>query len=121
MNYLTENMKSFGKILLTMYGVTAILLFLLSVLVQRLGLEDGAISVGICAVYVISTFLGGFLAGKVQKTKKFIWGILMGLMYMIIMLVLTFAIKKGFGATVSDFIINLLLSVGGGMIGGMVS
>ncbi len=121
MNYLTENMKSFGKILLAMYGVTAILLFFLSVLVQRLGLEDGAISVGICAVYVISTFLGGFLAGKVQKTKKFIWGILMGLMYMIIMLVVTFIAKKGFDATVSDFVINFLLSVGGGMLGGMIS
>lgn len=121
MNYLSENMKSLGKILLAMYAVTAILLFLLSVLVQRLGLESGAISVGVCAVYVVSTFIGGFLAGKVQRTKKFIWGILMGLMYVVIMLAVTFIAKKGFDAAISDFVINLLLSLGGGMLGGMIS
>lgn len=121
MNDLAENLKSFGKILLAMYGVTALLLFLLSFLVQHMGLEGGVISVGICAVYVISTFAGGFLAGKVQKTKKFIWGILTGLMYMILMLVITFFVKKGFDAALSDFVINLLLCVGGGMLGGMIS
>lgn len=121
MKYLSENLKSLGKILLAMYGVTAVLLFVLSVLVQRLGLKSGAISVGICVVYVISAFAGGFLAGKVQKTKKFIWGMLMGLMYVVIMLVLTLLVKKGFRAELSDFVLNLLLAVGGGMIGGMAS
>lgn len=118
---LLENVKGLGKILLVMYGVTAVLLFLLALLVQKLELGEGAISVGICAVYVISTFLGGFLVGKVQKTKKFVWGILMGLLYVIVMLVATLIAKKGFHAQMSDFVTNLVLSVAGGMIGGMVS
>lgn len=116
-----ENVKSLGKILLVMYAVTALLLFLLAVLVQRLGWESGAISIGISVVYVISCFFGGFLAGKVQKTKKFIWGILMGLMYMIVMLMISMIVKHGLGGETSDFAWNLLLCVGGGMIGGMVS
>ena len=118
---MADSVKSVGKILLVMYAVTAALLFLLAVLVQQFGWEQGAISVGISVVYVISCFLGGFLAGKVQKTKKFIWGILLGLMYLMIMLVITMIVKHGFHSTVAAFVTNLLLCLGGGMIGGMVS
>lgn len=121
MKYLSENMKSLGKILLVMYAVTAILLFLLAVLVQRFQLESGGISVGVCIVYVISCFLGGFFAGKVQKAKKFLWGLLMGLVYLVIMSVVTLLAKKGFDAALSGFLLNLLLCLGGGMLGGMVS
>ena len=121
MNVLADSIKRVGKILLVMYVITDVLLFLLAVLVQQFGWEQGAILVGISVVYVISCFFGGFLAGKVQKTKKFIWGILLGLMYLMIMLVLTMIVKHGFHSTVSEFVINLLLCLGGGMIGGMVS
>ena len=121
MKYLSENLKSFGKILLAMFAVTALLLFLLAFLVQQFGMESGAVSIGICIVYVISCFIGGFFAGKVQRTKKFIWGILMGLMYLIVMLVITMIVKQGFHSTMSAFVLNLLLCLGGGMLGGMIS
>lgn len=121
MNFLGKNVKSLGKILLVMYVVTAILLFLLAFLVQQFGWERNVISIGISIVYVLSCFIGGFFAGKVQRSRKFIWGILMGLMYLIIMLVVTLAVKSGFHSTMSAFVMNLLLCLGGGMIGGMVS
>ena len=114
-------MKAIGKILLVMYVITAVLLFLLAVFVQKLGWESGAISLGISVVYVISCFMGGFLAGKVQKNKKFVWGILMGLAYMIIMLAVSLAAKHGLHSSMSAFIINLLLCLGSGMLGGMIS
>ena len=116
-----KSVKSLGKMILLMYATTALLLFLLAVLVQQFEWEQGAISIGISVVYVISCFFGGFLMGKIQKTKKFIWGILMGLMYLMIMLVITLIIKHGFYSTMSAFVTNLLLCLGGGMVGGMVS
>ncbi len=115
------NLKSLGKILLAMFAVTALLLFLLAFLVQQFEWGSGAISVGISSVYVLSCFIGGLFAGKVQKTKKFIWGILMGLMYVVILLMLTLLTKHGFQASVSEFVVNLLLCLGGGMIGGMLA
>ena len=121
MKFWGENVKSLGKILLVMYAATAICLFLLAALVERLGWENGAISVGISVVYVISCFLGGFLAGKVQKTRKFVWGILMGLLYVIVMLGITMIVKNRLGGGTDDFTMNLLLCLGGGMIGGMIS
>ena len=121
MKYLTESLKSIGKILLLMYAVTAILLFLLAILVQQFNWDNDAISIGISMVYVISCFIGGFFVGKVQQNKKFIWGILIGLAYLIIMLVITLVVKHGFHASVSAFVTNLLLCLGAGMLGGMLS
>ena len=121
MKYLSENLKSIGKILLLMYVVTAMLLFLLAVLVQRFNWDNNAISIGISTVYVISCFIGGFFVGKVQQNKKFIWGILIGLAYVIIMLVITLVVKHGFHSSVSAFVTNLLLCLGAGMLGGMLS
>ena len=114
-------MKVIGKILIAMYGVTAVLLFLLAVFVQKLGWESGAISIGFSIVYVISCFVGGFFVGKVQQTKKFIWGIFMGLAYVIIMVAVSLAAKHGLHSSMSAFIINLLLCLGSGMLGGMIS
>ena len=121
MKYLSESLKSIGKILLLMYVVTAMLLFLLAVLVQRFNWDNNAISIGISTVYVISCFIGGFFVGKVQQNKKFIWGILIGLAYVIIMLVITLVVKHGFHSSVSAFVTNLLLCLGAGMLGGMLS
>ena len=121
MKYLTESLKSIGKILLLMYAVTAILLFLLAILVQQFNWDNNAISIGISTVYVISCFIGGFFVGKVQQNKKFIWGILIGLAYLIIMLVITLVVKHGFHSSVSAFVTNLLLCLGAGMLGGMLS
>lgn len=121
MNYFSESLKSMGKILFAMYGITAVLLLLLAFLVQKLGWESGTTSIGISVVYILSCFAGGFLAGKVQKTKKFIWGILMGLAYIIIMLAISLTVKHGLHSTMSAFIINLLLCLGSGMLGGMIS
>ena len=121
MKYLTESLKSIGKILLLMYAVTAILLFLLAILVQQFNWDNAAISIGISMVYVISCFIGGFFVGKVQQNKKFIWGILIGLAYLIIMLVITLVVKHGFHSSVSAFVTNLLLCLGAGMLGGMLS
>ena len=121
MKYLSESLKSIGKILLLMYVVTAILLFLLAILVQQFNWESNLITIGISVVYIISCFIGGFFIGKVQQSKKFIWGILMGLSYIIIMLVITLVVKHGFHSSVSTFVTNLLLCLGAGMLGGMLS
>lgn len=121
MKYFLKNGKTIGKLLLVMYAVTALLLFVLALLVQKIHLESGGISVGISVVYVISCFLGGFFIGKVQKTKKFLWGLFMGVVYVLVMVLLTLIAKGGMGVAFSAFWGNLLLCLGGGMLGGMLS
>ena len=114
-------MKSIGKILIIVYAVTAILLFLLALFMKKFQWDQSVTSIGISISYIISCFIGGFLMGKVQRTKKFVWGILMGFAYIIIMLMITMVIKHGLHSSMSEFIINLLLCLGSGMLGGMIS
>lgn len=114
-------MKRAGKIVFVMYAVTALGLFALAFLVQKTGLSERGITVGVGAVCAISCFLGGFLAGKMQKTRKFLWGLLMGTVYAAVMSVLSFFVKGGFSAGAGSFLWNFLLCCATGMLGGMVS
>ena len=90
MRYFSGNFKSVAKILLVMYGVTALLLFLLAFLVQKLQWKDGIISVGITVVNLLSYFVGAFLMGKVKEQNKIFWMILIGLLYVLSMMAVSF-------------------------------
>ena len=121
MGVLSGKLKSLGKILIVMMGSTAMLLFLLALLVQRLHWTEGVISIGISLVYVISCFLGGFLTGKIQQKRKFLWGLLMGFLYLFVILAVTMTGGNGGAADGKTFLVNLMLCLGGGMLGGMLS
>ena len=118
---LLRNWKSFGKVLLGMYALTAGGLCLLADAVQQLGWEVRGITIGISLIYGFSGAVGGFLIGKVQKNRKFLWGIIMGLFYVLVLLVITLLVKGGTEGTLRTVIWNLLLCMFSGMLGGMVS
>ena len=79
------------KALLASYIVTGLLLLVLALLLYKLRLSESAVNVGIIAVYVVSCFLGGFLEGKMMKTRKFLWGSVCGLLYFTILAVISLA------------------------------
>ena len=56
--------------LLLAYAVTVILLLLLALLLYKLELDEGKISIGIIAVYVLSCFVGGLAAGESKPEPK---------------------------------------------------
>ena len=109
------------KALLCSYFVTGILLLLLTFLLYQFGLDEGKITAGIMVIYVLSTLVGGFVAGKLAKTRRFLWGILIGVLYFLLLLLISFGIYRGIQEGTSQFLITWLLCIGGGMIGGMIS
>lgn len=121
MKYEWNSISWIGKLLLIMYLITALLLFVLAFLTKQLEWSEPVIGIGIMVTEVIACGIGGFLAGKIQGTKKFLWGILLGLMYVVLMLLITFFVKKGFSASTQTFVRTLIFCIGGGMIGGMIS
>ena len=60
--------------LLLAYGLTGIMLLLLAFLLFRFDLKENMVSMGIVLVYILSCFLGGILAGKYARTRKYLWG-----------------------------------------------
>lgn len=108
------------KILLFMYIVTGGLLLLLTVLLSKMQLSEGAVSIGIVAIYVISGFLGGLLVGKRMKSKKFLWGMVMGACYFLVLAIGSVVFHKGLDMEMTRFATTLVLCIASGMVGGMV-
>lgn len=109
------------KNMLISYLLTAGLLLLLSLLLYRFSLSEKIVSVGITGIYVLATFLSGFLAGKREQTKRFLWGLLMGLLYFLLLSAVSLIVDSSTFSFGRGFITTLILCCAGGMLGGMLS
>ena len=110
---------SLAKCLFASYLLTAALLLILALLLYKVGLTEKIVSVAIIAIYVISTFLAGMLAGKKVQNRKFLWGLLMGTIYFLILLIASLLINHSVGMMGRDFLTTFILCGAGGMLGGM--
>lgn len=109
------------KALLCAYVVTGILLLLLTLLLYKFNLDEGKVTGGIVVVYVMSTFVGGLVAGKLFKVRKFIWGLTMGILYFALLMLISLGVYRSMQGSGANVLTTFLLCAGGGMLGGMVS
>lgn len=109
------------KALLCAYIVTGIMLLILTLLLYKAGLSEENVNAGIILTYVISTFAGGFVMGKFTGTKKFLWGLLLGVLYFLLLLLISLGVYHTLQAEITNLLTTFLLCAGGGMLGGMVS
>ena len=72
-------------------------------------------------VLIAACFLGGFLMGKLQKTRKFMWGMIIGLLYYAVLFGVSFCMKQSSAQVTGDVFTSLVLCVASGMLGGMVA
>ena len=98
--------------LLIMYILTGVALFVLAFLLYKMELTENIVTIGITAIYVVSGLLGGIIIGKRMKTRRFLWGIIMGAAYFLVLLIGSALLNRG---------LTLVMCMGAGMIGGMVS
>lgn len=111
----------FLKCLLFSYILTLALLLLLAFLLYKLGLTEKMVSVAIIVIYIGATFLAGFMAGKKMQTRKFMWGLLLGSAYFLILVMISLIINHSLGNFANSFLTTYALCAGGGMLGGMLS
>lgn len=109
-----------AKCLLASYMLTLLLLCLLAFLLYKLHLTEGMVTIAISAIYVVTTFIAGFLAGKRMETRKFLWGALIGAAYFIVLAVVSILVKTPENALGNSFWTTLVLCVAGGTLGGML-
>ena len=109
------------KSLLCAYIVTGILLLILTLLLYKAGLSEENINAGIILTYVISTFSGGFVIGKLTGARKFLWGLLLGVVYFLLLTLISLGIYHSLQSDLMDLTTTFLLCAGGGMLGGMIS
>lgn len=107
--------------LLCAWIVTGILLVILALLLWKLNLKESQVSVGITVTYLISCFAGGWVAGKKIQKRKFVFGLLTGICYFILLLGISILMKPGGSPQVQELLTSLALCAAGGMAGGMLS
>ena len=71
--------------LMFMYIVTGLGLILMAFLMEKFQLNGTFVEVGVTVIYVVSGIAGGLIAGKKMKRKKFLWGLLLGSLYFLIL------------------------------------
>lgn len=109
------------KSLLISYLLTAGLLLLLALFLYKFSLTEKIVSLCITGIYILVTFLAGFLAGKREGARKFLWGLLMGCLYFIILTLVSLIVNHGMGDLSSGYFTTLVLCAASGMLGGMLS
>lgn len=109
------------KSLLFSYILTAVMLLLLALLLYKMGLSEQTVSIAIIVIYVIATFFAGFVTGKKMKSRKFLWGLLMGGAYFLTLAVVSLAVNQSVTELGDSFLTTLVLCACGGMLGGMIS
>ena len=81
------------KSLLFAYALTGVALLLLAFLLFTFDLGETAVDAGIIVVYVLACFMGGFMAGRIMRRDKYLWGVATGLTYYVLLLAVSFAVK----------------------------
>lgn len=110
-----------AKCLLVSYLLTGGALLLLALLLYRFQLSEQLVNIGIIVIYAAACILAGLLAGKCMRDRRFLWGLLLGVLYFVILALLTLIVNHGFQDMGNHFFTTLMICSGSGMLGGMVS
>ena len=108
------------KALLLSYFITMLMLLGLSFGLYKFDMDEKSVRIGIIAIYIIATFAGGFAMGKMGRTRKFLRGFLLGIVYFLLLLAISAGIYRSVQGGM-QLVIAWILCGTGGMLGGMVS
>ncbi|WP_105309089.1 TIGR04086 family membrane protein [Dorea sp. Marseille-P4042] len=109
------------KSLLASYIVTGILLLVLTFFMYKFELNEKIVSAAIVGIYVVSTLIGGLIIGKLTKSKRYLWGMVLGIIYFVLLLLITLGVYRTLNGDSVSIVTSLILCAGGGMTGGMIS
>ena len=109
------------KSLLASYIMTGILLLILTLLVYKFELDEQTVVGGIVAIYAIATFVGGFIIGKITEVRKFLWGMAIGAIYVMLLFLISYGVYREFNTNGLNTMLSVMLCVGGGTLGGMLA
>ncbi|MFQ9509706.1 MAG: TIGR04086 family membrane protein [Lachnospiraceae bacterium] len=112
---------SFIRTLFLTYILTAAMLLILALILFKFKLSQSQVKTGVYAIYIITCFLGGFITGKTMHQRRFLWGMVFGVLYFIVLLAASFAMNKELYQGTAHMLTVLALCVGSGMVGGMAS
>lgn len=109
------------KALLVAYVMTGLFLLITAGLMYRFELSEGKVKIAVIGIYVLSCFTGGFLAGRMMKNRKFLWGSMLGFLYFAVMLTVSVAVGRELKEAVMGISTTFFICIISGMIGGIAA
>ena len=113
--------KKISKSLIISYIVTFILLLIFSMIMYYGNVSEKVVGIFVIITYFISSLLGGLSIGKSVENRRFLWGMILGLLYFGIIMMITLVGREGNEQIDSSKITGFITSCIGGMLGGMIS
>lgn len=104
-----------------MFVISGVLLLLLALLLYKMQLTESTVKIGIIIIYIITGAAGGFLAGKMIKRQKYLWGLAAGVLYYLMLFIVSVVVKGGFELDIAKIVTTMVICVASGMVGGMIS
>lgn len=108
-----------GKAMVLSCMVSVLLIVVTAFVMLKTGFSLNSAKVISGIIYFMSSFSAGFVMGKVMETRKYIWGICCGVTYFLIIFALS-AVMEGGAAIGIGVFTAFIISITGGMLGGMV-
>ena len=101
------------------YAITCIIFIAYAILLTYTDITEKNIPIVVLATVVLSVLVAGYDAAKAASNKGWLWGMVAGLLYAVIMLLVGLSVMKnfGFGAKTATL---LILSLAGGGLGGII-
>lgn len=114
-----------GISLLVMYLLSGLILVLLATFLYRFDLNEETVRIGVMTAYVASGLAGGFLMGKKMQDKKYLWGLLTGIVYFVLLFIISvvsdIVSQEPLTLEAVRILTTFALCAVSGMAGGMIS
>lgn len=107
--------------LLWSFFMTGMALAAAALLIWKMDLSQNMIKILVLILYVLSAGTGGFAVGKMQKEKKFLWGLLIGILYFLILLLANGITGDFSGIFWKNAVTVALICSMSGTLGGMLA
>ena len=114
-------MKDIVISILGSYVITFLGILILALVLLLFQITEGSVDIGILVIYILAGLSAGVIAGKRTGNRKFLWGMISGAGYFLIMLLVSVVLGQNVNQLGNDVTTTMLICVGSGTLGGMLS
>lgn len=106
----------FGSYLITFAGI-----LILALLLLMFQITESSVDIGILVIYILAGLVAGMIAGKRTGSKRFLWGMISGMGYFLVLFTLSVVSGQEIKHMGNDLMTTFLICIGSGTLGGMLS
>lgn len=103
------------------YIITGILLCILAFIMYQSNAGMKIANVGITVTYILASILAGMRIGNKIGKRKFVWGLFVGMLYFVILTLVSLIFQKNITLFSTERITVFFLCIAGGTLGGMLA